>query len=58
MVKEDATIISPDTKRDNRVPPGQKLIESWPTLHYGNVPKVDTSKWQFRILPLQVYKRY
>jgi DMSO/TMAO reductase YedYZ molybdopterin-dependent catalytic subunit len=52
MVKEDATIISPDTKRDNRVPPGQKLIESWPTLHYGNVPKVDTSKWQFRIFGL------
>jgi DMSO/TMAO reductase YedYZ molybdopterin-dependent catalytic subunit len=52
MVEEDVTIISPDTKRDNRVPPGQKLIESWPTLHYGNVPKVDTSKWRFRIFGL------
>ncbi len=52
MVKEEATIISPDTRRQNRVPPGQSVTEGWPTLHYGVVPKVDTSEWVFRIFGL------
>ena len=42
-------IISPDTLRKNRIPPGQKLRNDWPTLHYGNVPSIDISKWTFKI---------
>jgi DMSO/TMAO reductase YedYZ molybdopterin-dependent catalytic subunit len=42
-------IISPDTKRANRVPPGQHLTEKWPVLHYGSVPKINTSKWTLKI---------
>jgi len=45
-------IKSPDTERQDRVPPGQKLTEGWPALHYGNVPKIDTSRWTFTIAGL------
>ncbi len=42
-------IVSPDTQRQGRLPPGQKLTEKWPVLHYGKVPAVDTAKWTFFI---------
>jgi DMSO/TMAO reductase YedYZ molybdopterin-dependent catalytic subunit len=42
-------IISPDTKRNNRLPPGQHLTEKWPVLHYGQVPAIQTVSWSFRI---------
>lgn len=45
-------IRSPDTSRQNRVPPGQRVIESWPVLHYGGVPRIDTSEWRFRLFGL------
>jgi DMSO/TMAO reductase YedYZ molybdopterin-dependent catalytic subunit len=31
-------IISPDTLRENRIPPRQALTRKWPVLHAGNVP--------------------
>lgn len=40
---------SPDTLRKNRVPPGQKLTEKFPVLHYGSVPRIDAAKWTFTI---------
>src|SRR5919197_3523437 len=33
----------------DRLPPGQYLTEKWPVLHYGSVPKVDLTNWDFRI---------
>jgi DMSO/TMAO reductase YedYZ molybdopterin-dependent catalytic subunit len=45
-------IKSPDTERQERVPPGQELTEKWPALHYGFVPKIDINQWQFRIFGL------
>jgi DMSO/TMAO reductase YedYZ molybdopterin-dependent catalytic subunit len=50
-MKEDI-IKSPDTERAERVPPGQKLTEKWPALHYGSVPKIDIDQWQFNIFGL------
>jgi DMSO/TMAO reductase YedYZ molybdopterin-dependent catalytic subunit len=50
-VKEDI-IKSPDTIREERVPPGQKLTEKWPALHYGSVPKIDIAEWRFNIFGL------
>jgi DMSO/TMAO reductase YedYZ molybdopterin-dependent catalytic subunit len=50
-VKEDI-IKSPDTERQERVPPGQKLTEKWPALHYGSVPKIDIAEWRFNIFGL------
>jgi DMSO/TMAO reductase YedYZ molybdopterin-dependent catalytic subunit len=46
---EEKIIRSPDIERANRVPPGQILTEKFPVLHHGEVPKIDVSKWTFRI---------
>jgi DMSO/TMAO reductase YedYZ molybdopterin-dependent catalytic subunit len=51
-MEKDRIIISPDTQRANRVPPGQHLTEKWPVLHYGSVPKIDLSKWTLKIFGL------
>jgi DMSO/TMAO reductase YedYZ molybdopterin-dependent catalytic subunit len=48
-MKNEKVIRSPDTERKNRVPPGQRVIDKWPVLQYGGVPKIDVSKWKFRI---------
>ena len=45
----EEVIKSPDTARKDRVPPGQRLTEKWPVLHYGNVPDIDISRWTFTI---------
>jgi len=46
------TVISPDTQRKNRVPPGQRLTERWPVLHHGSVPRFDPAIWRFHIFGL------
>ncbi len=48
----ETRIISPDTERENRVPPGQHVVQSWPVLHYGPVPRIDPSDWTFEITGL------
>ena len=35
-----------------RLPPGQRLTEGWPILHYGSVPRIERSSWEFRIFGL------
>jgi len=42
-------IESPDTKRANRVPPGQHLVKEWPVLHAGTVHRIDTHEWKLRL---------
>jgi DMSO/TMAO reductase YedYZ molybdopterin-dependent catalytic subunit len=32
-----------------RLPPGQHLTDKWPVLHAGSVPRVDLSRWDFRV---------
>lgn len=52
------TIISPDKKRVKRVPPGQRLTEGLPILHYGEAPMdVELKKWRFSIFGLVDRKR-
>jgi DMSO/TMAO reductase YedYZ molybdopterin-dependent catalytic subunit len=46
---EGKIIRSLDTERANRVPPHQIVTEKFPVLQYGGVPKIDVSKWTFRI---------
>jgi DMSO/TMAO reductase YedYZ molybdopterin-dependent catalytic subunit len=43
------TIVSPDTLRSNRIPPGQTRTRKWPVLHAGRVPVVDTKTWDLRV---------
>ncbi len=49
---EEAVVKSPDTSRKNRVPPGQRVTEGFPVLHYGGVPRIDTSEWRLRLFGL------
>jgi DMSO/TMAO reductase YedYZ molybdopterin-dependent catalytic subunit len=46
---EPGLIISPDTRRANRIPPGQTRTRKWPVLHYGYVPTVPLDKWRLEI---------
>ncbi len=46
---ERPVIISDDTRRSRRIPPGQSETKKWPVLHYGTVPRVDPAAWKFRI---------
>jgi len=47
--KKLETIVSTDTMREERVPPGQRETHAWPVLHYGDVPKFDRARWDFRV---------
>ncbi len=44
-----ATVISPDTRRTDRVPPNQTVTERWPVLHYGSIPRLDLAKWRLTV---------
>ena len=48
-MNEKRLIISPDTERRERLPPGQKLTDRWPVLHYGKAPKIDPTQWTLKI---------
>ena len=48
-MSEEKIIPSPDTERKDRVPPGQRITEKWPVLHYGQVPDIDITRWTFVI---------
>ncbi|MEZ6051027.1 MAG: sulfite oxidase-like oxidoreductase [Planctomycetaceae bacterium] len=48
----DDIIISPDTRRENRIPPGQFRTRKWPVLHYGSVPHIGLAEWRLDILGL------
>ncbi len=42
-------IVSPDTRRDNRIPPGQSRTKKWPVLDAYGPPRIDLQTWQFRL---------
>ncbi len=35
-------------EKNNRLPPGQRLTEDFPVLHYGEIPNIDIEKWDFK----------
>jgi DMSO/TMAO reductase YedYZ molybdopterin-dependent catalytic subunit len=35
-----------------RVPPGQRLVKTWPVLHYGPIPRFDPAEWRFEVTGL------
>jgi len=45
----EGIIISPDTRRDNRIPPGQSRTRKWPVLDASGAPRIDLEKWRFRL---------
>jgi len=32
-----------------RVPPGQRLVKTWPVLHYGGIPRFDGANWDLSV---------
>ncbi len=32
-----------------RVPPGQRLVKTWPVLHFGPIPDFDESTWTLEV---------
>jgi DMSO/TMAO reductase YedYZ molybdopterin-dependent catalytic subunit len=50
-------IISPDTLKQNRLPPGQRLTDKWPVLHYGKVYHLKPDDWTFKIFGLVAKER-
>jgi DMSO/TMAO reductase YedYZ molybdopterin-dependent catalytic subunit len=45
-------VISPDTRRAQRVPPGQSRTRKWPVLDASGPPSIDLAKWRFRVTGL------
>src|SRR5581483_2724752 len=45
-------IISPDTRRTERLPPGQSRTRKWPVLDASGAPAVDLDTWTFRLTGL------
>lgn len=48
----DRIVRSPDTERENRIPPGQRRVDSMPVLHHGKVERVDIGRWRFNVTGL------
>src|SRR3954470_11254244 len=42
-------IVSPDTRRAVRIPPGQSRTKKWPVLDASGPPQLDLTSWKFRI---------
>src|ERR1700754_214493 len=42
-------IISPDTRREKRLPPGQSRTKKWPVLDAHGTPDVDLTTWSFAV---------
>ena len=42
-------IVSPDTYRGNRIPPGQSRTKKWPVLDASGPPRIDPAGWQLQL---------
>src|SRR5215471_12507032 len=45
----EGVIISPDTRRAERIPPGQSRTIKWPVLDASGPPHIDMAKWRFSL---------
>ncbi len=55
MAESATREVRPDGKL--RLPPGQRLTEGWPVLHYGSIPRMDTDSWRFHAWGLVAEER-
>lgn len=44
-----SVIISPDTRRPQRIPPGQSRTRKWPVLDAAGPPRIDLAHWRLEI---------
>lgn len=45
-------IVSPDTRRSNRIPPGQSRTKKWPVLDASGPPRLNLEHWTLRVFGL------
>jgi DMSO/TMAO reductase YedYZ molybdopterin-dependent catalytic subunit len=45
-------VVSPDTLRENRLPPGQSRTVKWPVLDAGGPPQLSSLQWSLSVLGL------
>jgi DMSO/TMAO reductase YedYZ molybdopterin-dependent catalytic subunit len=45
----DDVIVSSDTRRANRIPPGQSRTQKWPVLDASGPPRLDPANWKLRV---------
>jgi DMSO/TMAO reductase YedYZ molybdopterin-dependent catalytic subunit len=48
-LNDPGIIISPDTRREVRLPPGQSRTRKWPVLDAHGTPDIDLAEWQFEV---------
>ena len=48
-IEDPEIIISPDTRREKRIPPGQSRTKKWPVLDAHGTPNVDLQTWEFEV---------
>jgi len=48
----DEVIISADTRRENRIPPGQARTKKWPVLDAFGAPEIDLDEWKLEVFGL------
>ena len=46
---DESVIISPDTRRENRMPPGQSRTRKWPVLDAHGTPLIELATWAFAV---------
>ena len=42
-------IVSPDSERPERIPPGQSRTRKWPVLDASGAPRLDLERWRFTV---------
>jgi len=47
--QNEDVIISPDTRRENRIPPRQSRTLKWPVLDASGAPSIDLAQWRFSV---------
>ncbi len=45
----EGAIISPDTRRTDRIPPRQSRTKKWPVLDASGAPRIDLAAWRFHV---------
>src|SRR4029453_17915968 len=48
-IQDPQVIISPDTRREKRIPPGQTRTKKWPVLDAHGTPEGDLATWTFEV---------
>lgn len=48
-VDDSSLIVSPDTQREGRIPPGQTRTRKWPVLDAHGTPRIDPATWTFSV---------